>query len=574
MSKKDKYGTMSDDHTNNNRDPRGVIGWVLAEKYKITRYVESGGFADVYEGHNTSLVEQRVIVKFLKRTQDAIKFHKEARILSVLYHPNICGIIDFCEEDRAIVFPFIDGENCERIVQESGPLTEKQFLTVSQTILDALVVAHENKIAHRDIKPSNIMIDRRGDVYLIDFGIAKEIGGTLTKTGYRALTPQFAAPERHRDEKGYNPFLSDVYELGATLYYLATNEMPYRSPHNPNRLEWGGPADKRLSGRLRQLLKKATHPDPAKRFQSVAEMAKQMARVQDVFRRRWPKYVTAVLFAALVVGGYSLRQQISDMWDIASAQFQEGFDSAPEFEIPPSEAITDSNKPVESGVAHVKDSAAVQQNDARQPPQPPPHRTESHRDAEVDKQKVEKEKPPPPPTLSIHVSPSDEVTLLVDGLPKEPGAASSLAAGHHDITVVHPDFPFLEERVNLKQDTNLSFDLNEYFARAESFGMQIGAFPPLTDALLRVSFNGKPKDFEKVPIRGLKRLLGKWQLRFDVVPEVSSTLQFVRVDSFTVRPGIAGPVEVIEGNEAIIDFSAAAWGERKRSKIVVYWTGQ
>jgi hypothetical protein len=104
--------------------------------------------------------------------------------------------------------------------------------------------------------------------------------------------------------------------------------------------------------------------------------------------------------------------------------------------------------------------------------------------------------------------------------------------------------------------------------------MQIGAFPPLTDALLRVSFNGKPKDFEKVPIRGLERLLGKWQLRFDVVPDVGATLQLVRVDSFTVRPGIAGPVEVIEGNEAIVDFSAVAWGERKRSKIVVYWTGQ
>jgi len=234
-------------------------------------YIGGGGFGEVYEGYNKNLPEQKLVFKFFKRVQSRDKFAKEAKILCMLDHPNISRVIDYLPDEGAVVVSFIDGKDGSSILKSTGALDEARFLKVARAMTDAIAFAHDKRIAHRDIKPGNIMFDKSGHVYLIDFGIAKEMGGDATKTAYVALTPLFAAPERQAGDQDYNPFLSDIYEMGVTLFNFATNDLPYRNPANPNIREWGGMASEKLSPEVRRILMKATHPNPKERYGGPAD---------------------------------------------------------------------------------------------------------------------------------------------------------------------------------------------------------------------------------------------------------------------------------------------------------------
>ena len=208
-------------------DPETLIGWVIADKYKIIRHLGGGGFGEVYEAQNINLMYQRVVIKFLKQIRSRERFAKEAKILCQLDHPNICRIIDFLEKESALVMQYIDGKDLEVMLSESGPPDENTILKVANSICSAVSYAHGQRIAHRDVKPKNVMIDANRHVYLIDFGIAKEIDATaMTGTGQVVLTPQYAAPERMKPGVKYDPFLSDVFEIGATIYKLCTDSTP------------------------------------------------------------------------------------------------------------------------------------------------------------------------------------------------------------------------------------------------------------------------------------------------------------------------------------------------------------
>jgi serine/threonine protein kinase len=570
MAEKERTDNLNGEAQDRDVDPLGIIGWELAGKYRITAYIGSGGFAEVYEGYNTALVDQRIVVKFIKKTYPTDKVQKEAKILSLLDHPNICGIVDFLPDDRALVVPYINGENCEQIVGESGPLPESLFIKVTQTVLDTLVFAHKRRIAHRDLKPSNIMIDKHGHVYLIDFGIAKEIGGTVTKTGYRALTPQFAAPERQRGERAYNPFLSDIYEVGVTLYYLATKHMPYLDPVHPHPGWWGSPADKHVSGELLRILKKATHPDPSKRFQSAEEMVQKMSRLKGVYRRPKRRYLlagTMLLAALLAVSGYTYRARVFQLWDdLRSRVFADSRNSTG--------GETEPAIAVETTHAKPPDTISLKTPTVTEIPQLSDKKPE--RTISTEKKDTSIQQPPQPPimpNLTVRVLPRANATLLVDGLAKQVGRSFATDPGHHTVTIMHPDFPILEKSVDIKKDTVVAFDMANEFAGTESFILQIGAAPRDANATLRVAFNKQYQDYQKLSVRALEKLVGKWQVKFDVFPEGGDAGATARVDSFVVKPGFGGrPKETIWSNGSILDFGEVSWGSKKLSHIVVYWS--
>jgi len=311
MSDENKTTEWEDSSDNRPPDPLGVIGWVIGGKYKVRSYIGGGGFGEVYDGYNVNLVQQKLVIKFFKKVQARDKFDKEAKILCLLDHPNICRVIDYLPEEGALVVAFIDGRDGKEILKESGALSSDMFLRVARTMTSALAYAHSKKIAHRDIKPDNVLIDKNDHVYLIDFGIAKVMREDATKTAYQALTPMFAAPERQAGDANYNPFLSDIYETGVTLFNFATNEMPYRNPANPDINEWGGPKAKNLSPQLKQILKKATHPDPGKRYKSIAEMRKDLNEVQQVYGGKSKKslWAAAAIIIILAGGAYFTRDQ-------------------------------------------------------------------------------------------------------------------------------------------------------------------------------------------------------------------------------------------------------------------------
>jgi len=372
-------------------DPLGIIGWEVAGKYKIRAYIGGGGFGEVYEGYNKNLSEQRLVFKFFKRVQSRDKFAKEAKILCMLDHPNISRVMDYLPEEGAVVVSFIDGDDGSVILKNSGALDADRFLKVARAMTSAVAFAHEKRIAHRDIKPGNIMFDKSGHVYLIDFGIAKEMGGDATKTAYVALTPLFAAPERQSGDQNYNPFLSDIYEMGVTLFNFATNDLPYRNPANPNYREWGGMASKNLSPDMRRILMKATHPDPKQRYKTARDMADDVKSLKQVYGGKKKKSILsylAVIVVVLAVAAFLGRGQISSLFRQLTARQVEA-EKSEQLKNEIEEILDDGSE----GDAAGADSAGLEET-ITTAEQPETETTEEETKAVSDETEAEKTPPP------------------------------------------------------------------------------------------------------------------------------------------------------------------------------------
>ena len=561
-------------------DPLKLIGSQLANKYKIAGYIGSGGFSDVYHGYNLNLAQHRVVIKVIKREEYAAKFEKEARILSELDHPNICRIVDFLPKDRAIIVPYIDGKNCEEILESDGPLTEHQFFEVAHTVLSAISAAHSIKIAHRDIKPSNIMIDKYGHVYLIDFGIAKRIGGTLTKTGYRAMTPQFAAPERHQNRRGYNPFLSDIYEIGITLYYLLTRQTIYRSPIQPNLDQWGGPESKQLAPQLVRVLKRASHPDPKYRFQTVQEFQQAFNRIKSIRRSLVPRYVvTPILLLCLAGTIYLAREELQGIWDGSSSAGSTSTQEARSVPITPSgelgaaasnETLVPTEPPADLYTDLVRwgDSGVISDGSASQI-------SASVDDHGGDIAPTQETDVPAPPdrvaeyNLSIQVRPGEEADVFLDKALYAQGTTVTVDTGLHTVSVLQPHYPLVNDAFRIGTDTVITYNLLERFQGHETMTLRIGAVPRRIGGHLTVTLNGLTNRYDRVPVPPIKRTVGRWVVGFGIEKDNRAS---AAVDSFVVRtiPGEAGLT--VRSPRSQVDFGRLVWDAQRVATVTVYWT--
>jgi serine/threonine protein kinase len=566
----DGEGTFREgSHADEKLDPLGILGWVIGGKYKIRSYIGGGGFGEVYDGFNANLPEQKLVIKFFKRVQSRDKFAKEAKILCLLDHPNILRIIDYLPEEGALVVPFIDGKDGGRILKESGPLPEKLYLRVARTMTEALAYAHERKIAHRDLKPGNILIDKNEHVYLIDFGIAKEMGGSATKTAYVALTPLFAAPERQSGDQDYNPFLSDIYEMGVTLFNFATNEMPYRNPSNPNASEWGGSATKRLSPQLRRILKKATHPNPSERYQSAAKLAEEMRNLEQAYGgEKKPRYLTiAASLLVLLLAAVVIKKIIT-----------KAPQSPPKSETAATTKTTEPPKVIPSAQKPPVDtSKKIIKSDI--PPITEVKKTEEKPSAE--KRDTTKAEPTAPaaqvPTLLVHVTPQYDVSLFVDGKEKSLDRRMEMAAGPHEIKIIHPDYPVVIDTVDVTVDRSKQYNLSEKFSGVASKNFRVGISPSdLPDGLLQVSFNGKKYQYknDELPILDLKKLSGRWQMRFDIISSAGTAAGASRIDSVVTFPYGGGPRIRLSGSGGVMDIGAADWQSVNSIDLLIYWSSK
>jgi eukaryotic-like serine/threonine-protein kinase len=208
--------------------------------YRIIGALGHGGMGAVYlAARADDQYRKQVAIKLIRRgldTQEIIRrFIGERQILADLDHPNIARLLDGGTTPDGlpyIVMEFVEGlpliEHCDR-----RRLTTVERLKLFRSVCAAVHYAHQNLVIHRDIKPSNILVTADGMAKLLDFGIAKllqadaaEQGGEATRTGLRALTPEYASPEQIRGERMTTA--SDVYSLGVVLYQLLTGLRPYR----------------------------------------------------------------------------------------------------------------------------------------------------------------------------------------------------------------------------------------------------------------------------------------------------------------------------------------------------------
>jgi len=208
-------------------------------RYELVEDVGEGGMASVYRARDKELrreVAVKVLFPHLARRDEVVRrFHREARAAAGLEHPNILRVYDVGGGDANgdqidppyIVMELIRGHSLLGEIERRGPMLAEVAACIGALLADALVVAHKAGIIHRDIKPANVMIDSTGRVLLADFGVARlETEDSLvTKTGALLGTPAYMSPEQASGDTATAK--SDLYSLGATLYQLATGQLPY-----------------------------------------------------------------------------------------------------------------------------------------------------------------------------------------------------------------------------------------------------------------------------------------------------------------------------------------------------------
>ncbi|HKP72168.1 MAG TPA: protein kinase, partial [Pyrinomonadaceae bacterium] len=216
------------------KESEPVIGQIISH-YRILDQLGEGGMGVVYEAEDTRLTGRRVAIKIPSAARDKTTHHarflREARSVSVLSHPHIAALFDYGETDDGrpyIVMELVHGQELGELIHGEG-LTLARAIEIVTDVAEALCEAHRHGIVHRDIKPSNVFINERGEVKVLDFGLAKLVGeeheadasaptlvGVKTRSDVMIGTPLYLSPEQAKaapvDAR------SDLFSLGALLY--------------------------------------------------------------------------------------------------------------------------------------------------------------------------------------------------------------------------------------------------------------------------------------------------------------------------------------------------------------------
>lgn len=269
-----------------------MIGTTISH-YKILEKLGEGGMGVVYKAQDTKL-DRTVALKFLPQQVSAFedeksRFIQEAKAAAALNHPNICTIYGI-EDDGAqafIAMEFVDGETLKNRIDQS-PLKIKEAFDIAVQIAHGLQEAHEKGIVHRDVKSANVMITEKGDVKIMDFGLAKIAKGSalLTKQGTTLGTIAYMSPEQARGEKIDRR--TDIWSLGVILYEMIAGHLPFKGdfeqaivysllneePQPLTALRSGVPLD------LERVISKAMAKDPSHRYQHADEFAVDLKTIR------------------------------------------------------------------------------------------------------------------------------------------------------------------------------------------------------------------------------------------------------------------------------------------------------
>lgn len=208
------------------------------------------------------------------------KFRREAENLAKLHHPNIVKVSDVFDENNTTyyVMEYVDGETIDEYINSKGHLSEHESLKITQDVCAALSYMHEHKMLHLDLKPKNIMRNSEGQIFLIDFGLAKqytEDGEPESSTSLGLGTPGYAPIEQaHYKKDGSFPVTLDIYALGASLYKMLTGKTPPESSYVLNEgLPLSQLQNVGISERTITIVEKAMAPMKKERYQSVKALS-------------------------------------------------------------------------------------------------------------------------------------------------------------------------------------------------------------------------------------------------------------------------------------------------------------
>src|SRR5882724_3308790 len=269
-------------------------------RYEILSQLGAGGMGEVYLAQDAEL-DRKVAIKVLPESlvadeQARQRLMREARAAAKLDNPNICSIYEVGEEDGRsfIVMQYLEGETLDVRIKRK-PLDLSETLSIAIQVADALAEAHAHAIIHRDIKPSNIIITRRGQAKVMDFGLARSIGPLesegetqtmLTAPGTILGTLPYMSPEQVRGEQ--TDARSDVFSFGTMLYEFTSGRQPFVSEsaaatasailtHEPLPLARFAPE---VPDELQRIVRKCLEKDREQRYQSARDLAIDLENIR------------------------------------------------------------------------------------------------------------------------------------------------------------------------------------------------------------------------------------------------------------------------------------------------------
>ena len=267
-------------------------GSTFAGRYQIIEELGRGGMGHVYKAYDKE-IHAKVALKLIKPEVAADpgtieRFRNELRTARDVSHKHICRTYDLGREGglHYITMEYVPGEDLKAMIRMSGRLGTGTAVAVARQVCEGLAEAHRRGIVHRDLKPSNIMIDREGQVRILDFGIARSARARgVTGAGFVVGTPEYMSPEqvegREVDAR------SDLYSLGIVLYEMLTGRVPFagdtpfsvgvkqrsEKPGDPRQLNPDIPDD------LSRLVLKCLEKDPERRYGSAEEVAVELEKI-------------------------------------------------------------------------------------------------------------------------------------------------------------------------------------------------------------------------------------------------------------------------------------------------------
>jgi eukaryotic-like serine/threonine-protein kinase len=266
-----------------------MIGRMVGN-YEIVERLGEGGMGTVWRAVDVML-EREVAVKAIRadlsaEPQIVERFRAEAKILARVHHPAIATIYSFFRDggDLYLAMELVRGKTLSQVLREEGALPWPRAVALATAILAGLAEVHRTGILHRDLKPDNLMLTEAGAIKVMDFGIARAIGGDrLTRTGLMVGTLRYMSPEQLRGQEIDQR--TDLYSLGIVLYEMLTGRVPFPggSEYEAIRAQVEDPpipASALVPGLpawLDRAVLKALAKSPAERFQSAAEMSAGLA---------------------------------------------------------------------------------------------------------------------------------------------------------------------------------------------------------------------------------------------------------------------------------------------------------
>ena len=284
-----------------------LVGHTVSH-YKVTRKLGSGGMGVVYEAEDTRL-GRRVAVKFLppemaQDTQLIERFQREARAASALNHPNICTIPSIEQQERQhfLVMELLEGQTLAQMMGRQ-PFSMDKLLPMANQVADALESAHAKGIVHRDIKPANLWLTDRGQIKILDFGLAKiersaiaqagsstsqmeTMAGELTSPGAAMGTVSYMSPEQARGQ--LVDARTDLFSVGTVLYQMACGVLPFTGDtsavvfdsilnRDPKPVEQVNPS---VPPEFSRILSKLLEKDRSLRCQTATELKTDLNRLK------------------------------------------------------------------------------------------------------------------------------------------------------------------------------------------------------------------------------------------------------------------------------------------------------